>query len=672
MKDTTRELLNLMIACMVYLCVFDSLTLAETPYGIIWSRQIGTQHNETGKSIAVDSLGNVYLYGETYGDFFGTTNSNSYADLFLKEFDYHGNSIWESQFEITSSTNPNTSNDIAVSIGIDASNNFYIAGNVRPDYQYFVRKYSAEPQNDDLHPLCWSFKQNIISADVLCMSVDDSGNSYVCGACFAWPGNSGYAGVASHAFLTRFTSEGERDLSNEYVTHVMRGRTYTINGLTYYDCLSTDASAYSIVTSGICSWGVRQGDMHLNPNGDVRPIHTDSSVRIGNDDFALIIGTEISSLPETIPETYITSIKAGNSGFYVCGNTTGDLFQPITHPIEYFLAKYVDGIQTPIWFKQWNTSDDNNTYYLESIAIDCENNIYVCERIIGQHSGISLKKYDTWGNFKWAKKIESNFLNSNYYMIVDNNRFVYICGTTDGPSCGQYMGGTDAFVIKLGSPGDINMDGHKDISDLALFTPFMGTTSGATWETGDFDGDGMADITDLNKIQSSSYETTPSSGISPHVSVTIDPGMDVGSGFMSYTVHLVADSDANKVVSFEGSFSGQMRQVWAGSRTTPIPSFFDGNTLPVAKAATDSHFMTNNLITAPIPKEDNNKSIASTGEGIGTYLRGTFGLPPTIQAVDFTLAQIVIPIGQTVTLSGTVANANGEKFPVNSTFPTLP
>jgi T5SS/PEP-CTERM-associated repeat protein len=49
--------------------------------------------------------------------------------------------------------------------------------------------------------------------------------------------------------------------------------------------------------------------------------------------------------------------------------------------------------------------------------------------------------------------------------------------------------------------GDINLDGRVDRLDAALFAQHFATTSGATWSTGDFDGDGATTLGDLALLQ---------------------------------------------------------------------------------------------------------------------------------------------------------------------------
>jgi hypothetical protein len=46
-------------------------------------------------------------------------------------------------------------------------------------------------------------------------------------------------------------------------------------------------------------------------------------------------------------------------------------------------------------------------------------------------------------------------------------------------------------------PGDLDCDGHVDLTDLATLLANYGTTGGATYEDGDLDADGDVDLTDL-------------------------------------------------------------------------------------------------------------------------------------------------------------------------------
>jgi hypothetical protein len=56
-----------------------------------------------------------------------------------------------------------------------------------------------------------------------------------------------------------------------------------------------------------------------------------------------------------------------------------------------------------------------------------------------------------------------------------------------------------AFSVAL--PGDVDLDGDVDRGDAARFASVFGLESGATWATGDFDGDFAATLSDLALLQ---------------------------------------------------------------------------------------------------------------------------------------------------------------------------
>ena len=76
---------------------------------------------------------------------------------------------------------------------------------------------------------------------------------------------------------------------------------------------------------------------------------------------------------------------------------------------------------------------------------------------------------------------------------------------TSAPAVG-YADGADGVAPGLDShsilvrstlPGDANLDGHVDFSDLLLLAQHYGVTTSASWDQGDFNYDGSVDFTDL-------------------------------------------------------------------------------------------------------------------------------------------------------------------------------
>jgi hypothetical protein len=82
--------------------------------------------------------------------------------------------------------------------------------------------------------------------------------------------------------------------------------------------------------------------------------------------------------------------------------------------------------------------------------------------------------------------------------------------------------GTNSLVLSTtsGTPlaGDIDLDDDVDSRDAALFTTFLGLTAGASWSTGDFDGDDATTLEDLNLLQAN-FGTIAGSPANPAAAV---------------------------------------------------------------------------------------------------------------------------------------------------------
>ena len=72
----------------------------------------------------------------------------------------------------------------------------------------------------------------------------------------------------------------------------------------------------------------------------------------------------------------------------------------------------------------------------------------------------------------------------------------------DMAGAGLHFGQPRAYLLKPPCPGDFNGDGVIDLSDLAQLLGHYGMTSGAQYQDGDFDGDGDVDLSDLAALLS--------------------------------------------------------------------------------------------------------------------------------------------------------------------------
>ncbi len=138
--------------------------------------------------------------------------------------------------------------------------------------------------------------------------------------------------------------------------------------------------------------------------------------------------------------------------------------------------------------------------------------------------------------------------------------------------------------------------------------------------------------------------------------VEVDAGVPV-DGLMSYTVHLVADTEADKATAWDGSFDGPMNHLLAAG-VLPTPTMTNASFLG-ADIVLDSHFLLadDELLIADAPTES------------GTHLDGSFGIKPGSATMDLSFAQIVIAPGNVVTMTGIASNDVGTKFDTNVVIP---
>jgi len=153
-----------------------------------WVKQFGTTSGDYAKAVAIDSTGNIYITGYTYGTFTNETKVGGY-DGFLAKYSSDGTQVFVKQFGTTSS-------DIFTGITIDNNNNIYLAG-------YTYGQFGTD--------------QRIGSYDIVVLKFDTNGNE-------AW---AKQFGTTSGDYSVGITSNG----TDVY----MLGKTYgTVSGGTNY------------------------------------------------------------------------------------------------------------------------------------------------------------------------------------------------------------------------------------------------------------------------------------------------------------------------------------------------------------------------------------------------------------------------------------------------------
>ncbi|MBI4688877.1 MAG: SBBP repeat-containing protein [Nitrospirae bacterium] len=158
----------------------------------LWTSQTGTSSDDIAYGIAVDSNGNVYVSGTTYGSLDGNTNAGEY-DIFLIKYDLNGNKLWTRQMGTSS-------DDITYGVAVDNSGNAYITGwtydsldgNITMgDADLFLIKYDSNGNK------LWTSQTGTSSADyALGVALESGGDTYVTGITYgSLDGNANAGGL---------------------------------------------------------------------------------------------------------------------------------------------------------------------------------------------------------------------------------------------------------------------------------------------------------------------------------------------------------------------------------------------------------------------------------------------------------------------------------------------
>ena len=168
-----------------------------------WTRQFGTNTNDGAYSVAVDSSGNVFVSGYTGGTFPGQSPSGL-DDAFMRKYDSAGVEQWTRQFG-------SANDDCAYSVAVDSSGNVFVAGYTGGTFpgqssagerDAFICKYDSAGLEQ------WTRQFGSDSKDLARgVAVDPSGNSFVVGE--TWGTLPGQSSSGLHdAFVRKYNSAG--------------------------------------------------------------------------------------------------------------------------------------------------------------------------------------------------------------------------------------------------------------------------------------------------------------------------------------------------------------------------------------------------------------------------------------------------------------------------------
>jgi len=399
-----------------------------------------TNSYDKAYAIALDSEGNVYVTGWSYGD--GTS-----CDYATVKYDSSGNELWVARYD-----GPANSHDYVYAIALDASDNVYVTGFSYGDgtgEDYATVKYDSSGNE------LWVARYDGPANDLdyaNAIAVDASGNVYVTGHS---PGD----GTSCDYATVKYDSSG-----NELWVARYDG---PANDLDSANAIAIDASGNVYVTGYSYNYAT---------DGDYATVKYDSS---GNE---LWVARYDGPANDRDSGFAIALDASGN--VYVTGISYGDGTSQ-----DYATVKY-DSSGNELWVARYN-GPANGWDYVKEIAVEASGNVYVTGYSPGDGTGCDYAtvKYDSFGNELWVARYNGPANRYDYAaaIAVDASGNVYVTGHSPGDGTNY-----DYATVKYDSSGNelwvARYDGPANDSDSAFAIAL--DASGNVYVTGISYGDG--------------------------------------------------------------------------------------------------------------------------------------------------------------------------------------
>lgn len=448
-----------------------------------WTKQWGTSEDDIGKSVAVDSDGNILVVGSTVSSLDGNTNLGG-RDVFLTKWNSDGIKQWTKQWG-------SITYDWVNSVAVDNNDNIFVTGYTYGDLDgktdlggkdIFLTKWNSN--GTKAWTKQWGTSEDDEGASV---AIDSDGNIFIMGSTRGDLDGNIHTGL-QNAFLTKWNVDGVKVWTKQW-------------GGSYYeppDSLTIDSKG-NLLLSGftIPDPSMRTANIFLakwNSDGEeiwmkhweTPDVSFSTSVAVNSEGDVFVVGYDWAYDSDPRKEEYdiilakwnsdgtkgwikqwgssakdfgrgITIDSAGN--LFVTGSTDGDLDGNITAGgKDVFLEKLtVDG--TTVWTKQWGASFFD---YGNSMAFDKDENIFVVGATRGSFDGninlggkdIFLTKWNSDGTIDWTKQWGTLGDDEANAIAIDSNGNIFITGLTGGELDGNTsFGERDVFLTKLTSDG---------------------------------------------------------------------------------------------------------------------------------------------------------------------------------------------------------------------------
>src|ERR1051326_1640332 len=373
------------------------------------------------KAIAVDTQGNVYVTGDSWG----LGGNYDYATV---KYNSVGQQVWVARYH-----GPDDGNDQANAIAIDATGNVYVTGSSENSDSYSdwaTIKYNSAGQQQ------WVARHSVCPrshASASAIAVDSSGNPYVTGVDGDGWGTIKYNSSGEEQWVVHYNSGTPAAIALDQVdnVYVTGGDTDYVTikydsaghpqwvaryhgpgtGSDYAHAIAIDVSAENIYVTGESAGSGTALDyatIKYNPVGQQQWVARYDGPAHSNDHGAAI-GVDGSG------DVYVTGDSVGLGTYY-----------------DYATVKY-DSAGQEQWVARYNgpASDQDGA---TSLAVGNSGNVYVTgySRRSLFHNGYATIKYNSVGQQEWLARYDDELDNFAQAIAVDGAENVYVTGRSLG------------------------------------------------------------------------------------------------------------------------------------------------------------------------------------------------------------------------------------------------
>jgi hypothetical protein len=366
---------------------------------------------DSGKDIAVDASGNVYIAG------YANVNGTRGTDCLLLKYDAQGSLLWSRLYD-----SPDHSTDRGQYVAIDNEANIYVAGTSDHDQainNFFILKYNPDSV------LQWTANYQMpqrMETRLAGMALDQEGNIFICGGVpnLSIPNDFDFVTV-------KYDSQGEFKWEARYFGEdsnwtVATGLAVDAAGNAYVTGRNEDADArFRYTTIKYNALGLEQwAAIYSNPDNNS---YGNMPVAIGLDyNNNVYVTGLLSYIDETCK---YQTIKYNNSGIL----QWVELFTPDS-------SRLIDAVPT----------------FPYAMAVDSVGNVFVTGNGYWGHEVMATVAYNTNGVQKWSAFYGgySAYYNQPFDIACDKHGNAYVTGATYDTinfTC-------DYITIKYGLNGD--------------------------------------------------------------------------------------------------------------------------------------------------------------------------------------------------------------------------